>query len=393
VESAMTGASAFTASVSNPSSTSPVASVSLTATPTAGSYSLNVTSPGVYASAMGADGLTRISNPDSGSISDASIFTLTVGADHYTIRPGGNKLSDLERALNASGAVDATLVNIGSAGSPDYRLSLEGTKLGNLPIQLTTVDGANPDRTLLTPQTPPGAAAQYQLNGQPATPIQSETSTVTISPGVSVKLLGTGTATVTVSPSTGALSSALAGLANAYNTAMADINKNRGQTGGALAGQSLLMDLSAVLKNMVGYTAGSSAVSSLTSLGFSFDQKGVLSFNGSVFSSAVSNRNAQLESFLGSSKTGGFLKAASDALDGMLNSTSGVLTQDLKSFTAQIAHKLTAIADEQNKINKLQMNLNRQMAAADAAIASLEQQYNQMNYYYQAMQMQALQNG
>jgi flagellar hook-associated protein 2 len=390
VESAITGTSAFSASVSNTgssaSSSSPVASVSLTGTPSAGTYSIDVTGTGAYANSMSDDGLTTVADPTSGNISDASNYTLTVGAATYTITPSGNTLSDLADALNASGDVQATLVNIGGSSSPDYRLSLEGTELGDLPIQLTTIDGSNPGQTLMTAQSPPGAPAEYQVNGEPDLPIQSSTSTVTISPGVSVSLLDSGTATVTVSPSTEALSSAFSNLATAYNNAMSDINKNHGQSGGALAGDSLLLTLTDALQSIAGYTTGNSGISSLASLGFSFDSSGVLSFDSSAFASATSGQTAQLLSFLGSSSTGGFLEAASNALAGIEDPTDGVLTQDLSSLSSQITTENTSISDEQDKVNTLQTNLTQQMATADAAIATMEQQLVSLQGYFQAMQ-------
>jgi flagellar hook-associated protein 2 len=389
VESAITGTSAYSASVSDDT----VASVSLTGTPSAGTYSLDVTSQGAYATSMSDDGLTTVSDPSSGNVSDATSYTLTVGTEAYTITPSGSSLSDLADALNASGDVQATLVNIGGSSSPDYRLSLEGTELGDLPIQLTGVDGSNPGQTLMTAQSPAGAPAEYQVNGEPATPIQSGTSMVTISPGVSVSLLGTGTTAVTVSPSTTALSSALSNLATVYNTAMSDITKNRGQNGGALAGDSVLITLTDALQNVAGYTDGTSGISSLTALGFSFNTTGELSFDSSAFAIATSGQTSQLLTFLGSSSTEGFLEAATNALNAIEDTTNGVLPQDLNSLSTQITAQNTAISDQEDKINTLQTNLTQQMATADAAVATMEQQLISLQGYFQAMQTETQENG
>jgi len=299
-------------------------------------------------------------------------------------------LSELADALSVSGQVQATLVNIGGPGSPDYRLSLEGTQLGDLPIQLTANDGTEVGQTLLTAETPPGSPAEYQVNGQPATPIQTSTPTVTIAPGVSVTLLGAGTATVSVNASTAALSNAFSQLASAYNAAMSDINQNRGQSGGALAGDSLLMTLQDTLQSIAGYSTGNSGLSSLTSLGFSFDESGVLSFDPSAFATATSGQITQLENFLGSSTTGGFLQAATNALTGIEDPTDGILPQDLSSLSDQITAKNQAISDQQDQVNQLQTNLTQQMATADASIASMEQQLESLQGYFQALQTEEL---
>jgi len=386
VESALTGTSAYQGTVSS----STVASVALSGTPMPGSYSVHVTSMGAYATSTSNDGLTTVSDPNSGNISDATSYTLTVGNNSYTITPSGNTLEDLADALSVSGQVQATLVNIGAPSSPNYRLSLEGTQLGDLPIQLTANDGTGKGQPLLTAETPPGSAAEYQVNGQPATPIQTSTPTVTIAPGVSVTLLAAGTATVSVNASTAALSNAFSQLASAYNNAMSDINQNRGQSGGALAGDSLVMTLEDTLQRIAGYSTGNSGLSSLTSLGFSFDESGVLSFNPSAFATATSGQMTQLENFLGSSTTGGFLQAATNALTGIEDPTDGILPQDLNSLSNQITAKNQAMSDKQDQVNQLQTNLTQQMAMADASIAGMEQQLQSLQGYFQALQTEEL---
>lgn len=388
VESAISGTSAFSASSSNSS----IATATLSGTPMAGSYSVTVTSTGAYATATSDDGLAQVSDPDSGNISDASQYTLSIGNSTYSIVPSGNTLTDLADALNMSGRVEATLVNIGSSSSPDYRLSLEGTQLGNLPIQLTAVNGSHPGQSLMTAESPPGAPAEYQVNGQPSTPIPSNSAKVTISPGVSVTLAGEGSTTITVSQSTAALSNALSNLASAYNTAMSDLNKNRGQNGGALAGDSLVATLSSTLRNIAGYSDGNGAISSLTSLGFSFDSNGVLSFDSTAFATAVNGNTADLDNFLGSSSGGGFLQMATDTLNGIMDPTNGLLTQDVNALSDEINATNNQISDDEDKINTLQMNLTEQMSAADAAIATLEQQQQYMQTYFEDIQTTSLSN-
>jgi flagellar hook-associated protein 2 len=381
IESAISGAAAYTVSVG----TTAVASAAIAAGAMPGTYSLNVIGTGRFATSMSSDGLPAVTDPGETSISDAGSYTLSVGTKSYTITPKGSTLSDLTQALNTSGYVQATLVNIGGSDTPNYRLSLQGTLLGDLPIQLTAIDGSNPGQTLLTAQTPPGAAAEYQVNGQPAAHIFSNTASVSIAPGLSVTLLSTGVTTVTVSPSTNALVKALGQFATAYNAAMADVNKNRGNGGGALAGQSLVLTLAQALRGITGYSTGNGGLSSLTSLGFSFDQSGVLSFDLSAFTNATSGQSGQLASFLGSSTTGGFLKAAADALEGVEDSSSGVLTQQLSSLASQITAKNDAIGAQQDRITRLQTSLNQQMSAADSAIAAMEQQLQSLQGYFQAM--------
>ncbi len=147
-----------------------------------------------------------------------------------------------------------------SPSAPDYRLSIQSTALGGVAIQLN--DGT---QNLLTTLST-GTVAQYQVNGQPSTPISSDSRNVTISPGVTVNLLQAGTSTVTVSASNSDVATALTSLVSAYNTAADDLAQNRGQAGGALTGDNLISTLSQQLRDLMGYTGGSGAVQNITDL-------------------------------------------------------------------------------------------------------------------------------
>src|SRR5580698_9169709 len=158
-----------------------------------GTYLLNVITAGSPTTTVSNSTLPTVADPSSSSISSSSSFTLTVGTSTFTIKPAQNTLNALTEAINASGSgVNATLINLGSPSAPDYRLSLQSTGLGNINIQLN--DGTND----LLSTTTPGVSAQYQVNGQPSTPISSNSDTVTLAPGLTADLLAPGQTTVTV---------------------------------------------------------------------------------------------------------------------------------------------------------------------------------------------------
>ena len=347
------------------------------------------------------DGLPTVADPTKSSISTADTYTLTVGDASYTITPQSNTLSALAAAINGtSGAgVQATLVNFGSSSSPSYRLSLQGTQLGDLPIQLsaagTDSDGNATEQDLLSTAAV-GAQATYRINGDPAPTedaLTSSSPTITISPGVSATLLTAGTTTITIGQNTNAVSQALAKFVTAYNAVTAEINTNRGQGTGALQGQSILSTISQTLEQISGYSTGNSGISSLTSLGLAFDQNGVLSFDSSKFATATGGNLAQLSSFLGSTTSGGFLQTANNALTGLTDSTSGVITSATSSLQNEIKTDNQTVSDDQNRINTIQDSLNTQMAAADAAIAAMEQQYTYLSEMFSQMQTDAQTNG
>lgn len=384
IQSAL-GLSSYTSSSSDNS----VATVALSGSPSVSSVTVTVSDIGAYATAMSADSLPKVTDPATANISDATTYTLSIGTSgSYTIVPSSKTLSALADAINQSGQAQASIVNIGPPSSPDYRLYVQADELGDTPVQLTAQNGSSPNQTLLTAQTT-GKPATYQVNGQPSTPISTTNRAITVEPGVTVTLQGEGTSTISVDRSTAAVGSALSQLANAYNAAVSDLNKNHGSSGGALTGQSIVLTLSTALRNLVGYSSGSSGISTLTDLGFSLDQNGVLSFDSSAFAQATGNNLTQLTDFLGSTDGSGFLKTANDALTSLDDPINGVITDSINTLSDEITQKNSDISDEQDKINTMQTNLENQMAAADASISSMEQQQIYLQGLFSAMQTQA----
>jgi flagellar hook-associated protein 2 len=359
------GSSALAVTTSNNS----VLQANLTGSAFPGTYSIHVLDPGSNSNALSGANPTAVADPSSQSISQSTNFTLTVGTATYTIQPGTQSLNALAQSINASGApVQATIVNLGSPSQPDYRLAIQSTNLGNVPLQLN--DGTSD----LLAATTTGSNALYTVNGQPSGGISSNSRTVTIAPGLNVTLQAVGTTDVTVAQSTTAISSALAGFAHAYNAVVAEIDNNRGQTGGPLSGDSSLIGMQESLRRLVNFTGTSGGITSLTQLGLEFTQQGILTFDPSKLNGLSQADVGQALSFLGDPLSGGFLKAANDNLNGLVDPIGGLVTGELQSLEKQSQQEAKAIADAQDRVNLLQTNLTAQMAAADALIATLQQQ-------------------
>src|SRR5581483_6560272 len=117
-----------------------------------------------------ADGLTTVSDPSVSNIDSATSYTLTVNGQNYSISNPSGTLNGLAQAINSSSAnLQASIINIGSSSSPDYRLSVQSLNYAPDSIQLN--DGTN--NLLNTLST--GTNVTYQVNGQPNTPISSNT--------------------------------------------------------------------------------------------------------------------------------------------------------------------------------------------------------------------------
>jgi flagellar hook-associated protein 2 len=335
----------------------------------AGSYAIHIVSAGAPSSALSLGTLPAVQNPSTQSITSSGTLTLTVGGTPVTITPTDQTLSGLADAINSSGAnVTATIVNLGSPAAPDYKLSLQSTKLSDIAIQLN--DGAQDLLgTLAT-----GSQAQYQVNGQPGTPISSDSRTVTIAPGLTVDLLQAGDSNVVVSNSGSAQSNALSSFVAAYNAAVDELGANRGQGGGPLVGDPLIFTLAQSLRNISGFSGGTGSVQNLTDLGITFDKTGHLSFDQSVFESVSAAHPSDVSAFLGSASTVGFLKAATDAVNTLEDPVTGIIQTTMASAQTAFNNQNQKIADEQARIDSLTTSLTAKMSAADALIANLEQQ-------------------
>jgi len=356
------------------------ATATVTSGATAGTYLLQISNLGSPSDALSVapssgNTLTTVTNPATQNISAGTSYTLTVtnGSDNpvtTNISYSGGNLEGLAQAIDESNAgVEATVVNVGTNSAPDYRLSLVSDNLGPVTMQLN--DGT---QDLLAPSGPAGVPAKYSIQGQT---VYSDSDTVTLAPGLNVQLTSTNSspATVTVAADPTNVGTALSNFVSAYNTAIGELNNNRGQTDVALAGQSIVYQLTNALQNLATYVTGSGNISSMQALGVKFqDTTGQLSFDQSAFDSATSGQTDALAQFLGSPTGGGFLTTATNALNDILAPTTGVLTQASSNLQSQIGNVNSQIAEKEAAVTLLQNNLTQQMAAADTMIYSLQQQ-------------------
>jgi flagellar hook-associated protein 2 len=354
-----------------------VASVSVGQGAVEGSYSLLVSDAGAYSTM-----LTDTWNDPGGA---PHTFKLSIGAgESYDITPTDNSASAVAAAINSahSDEVHATVVNVGSTAVPDYRLSLQSAKLTSDLLDLS--DGAT---SLQSVQTA-GKPVQYEVNGSGKT-VSSDTRALDLADGVSVNILASADdpVQITVTRSNSSLANTMTGFVSAYNAAVSELRAQHGQTGGALQGQSIVTQLSQVLSNIATYS-GSGKINGLSALGVSLGSDGVMTFDSSVLLSADPTEFTDISKFFGSTTGGGILKNATDALASILDTDTGVLPISQSSVDGQITSIDSSIADKQTMVDALQTRLESQMAAADALVASMQQQATYMSNMFQAMQNQ-----
>lgn len=358
------GADSFTGTVSNPSQ----ASVAVGSDAATGTFSLEIDSLGSTTETVSTAGQT-VTDPTTGNISTASSFTLSINGTDTTITPAGNSLDDLAEAINAAGLnVSANIVSVGSAASPDYRLSVQSAGLAGDAIQLT--DSTN---TQYLTTYAPGSPAKYAVDG--LSQVSSDSSTINISPGVTVNLLAqtqtNAPVTITVQQTTTAAVTALSNFVTAYNQTVTDLDAQHGINAGALSGSSILQYAQGVMESLSLYTDGNG--NGLNTVGLDLDAAGELSFNSTEFQAEMGANVQDLAQFLGDS-TQGFIGAATNAISGLTDFDSGILTGEENTLNSDISKLTTNMTNQVATINTNQQNLFQQLAAQDATIYTLSQQ-------------------
>lgn len=370
---------AVTASSSDPTAVS----VSASSSALPGTYTVQVNQVGSSTTTISGAGTPAITDPTTQNISPAASFTLNINGTNTTITPSGNSLDALANAINGAGLnVQATVVNVGSNSSPDYRLSVSSTRLAADTIQLN--DGSN---NLLS-NLSTGAPTTYQVNGL-STVLQTNSPQITLAPGVTANLLqATNTlsnpfVTITVAQDSGSLSNSLSSFVSAYNAGVDAINAQHGQNAGALAGDGTILQLGQALTSISEYSGGSNGFTTLADLGLTLDATtGHLSFDPTVLSSASAST---VQAFLGSVSSGGFLQAANSTMTSLTDPTSGVIQDSLNSLQNSITNENNQIAEQQNLINTFQTSLTQQLSAADATLSVLQSQLTYMTNLFATM--------
>jgi flagellar hook-associated protein 2 len=232
-----------------------------------------------------------------------------------------------------------------------------------------------------------GSLAQYQVNGQPSTPISSNTDTITLAPGLTANLLGTGDTTVNVAADSSAASSAISSFVTAYNAVANELDNNHGVTGGALTGQSIVLSLRQSLQDLTGFSGGSGSATNLADLGLTFNSTGQLSFDQTQFSNLESSDPSDVATFLGSAASGsGFLNSATNILNSLVAPTTGVFASAENTVQNQITSDNQQITTAQSQVEAVQKQMTAQMAAADSLISSLQAQSTYFTNYFAAEQ-------
>jgi flagellar hook-associated protein 2 len=301
-------------------------------------------------------------------------------------------LAEFVDAFNsASTKATASVINVGTAGSPSYAISIisnnQGTDKGQISVTVgdeikNAGDGAFNASTLSQ-----ATDATFTISGVSGTITKSSNSIADVIPGITLQLQNTGSATISVNDDVSSTSSTLQEFVNAYNDVLKFVTENdlvsREEEGqnvknvfGPLASTSLDENLITSLRQaLTGASISNSGVSILADLGVTTERDGTLKFDSSVLATAIANDPEavrQISANLGESL---------GSVDGTLaqfTRFNGLIDVASNANTEQITRLNDQIGRIEDSLSAKEQSLLNQFARLESLIGQLNSQQNSL---------------
>lgn len=349
------------------SSNSLVVTVGAASATSSASYTINsVTS---IASAASERTLAHYADSAATPVGTTGDFRLTVGTQDYDFSLGNNTLVGLRDKINSLGAgVTATILTT----SDGNYLSISSNTNGEKTLALKN-DPAGTNTDLLT-ATNQGSDLVFHLNGIQVR--QSSNLVNSVVPGLTftVQQATNDPVELSLKSNQSALSSSLQDFVNGFNALRGQVNSQTGSGAGLLTGSSVIVQLSAKLREISSHRATDGSIRGLADLGITFDSSGQASFDSSVLNNLSEQQLDDAFTFLGdeSAGLGKFakdLKQFSDPISGVIK----LEQQGLDRIDQALQKQIDALND---RLDVMQKGLAQKLQQADTLLASLESQQN-----------------
>jgi flagellar hook-associated protein 2 len=297
-------------------------------------------------------------------------------------------LDDLKRSINdiAGTKVNATIVQVASG---DYRLFLNSVGTGSNQNITITDNSGNLSGTQLTSgltalQT--GVDATFEFNGQAITRSSNEITDLVTGYDITLKELGS--SNVKVEQNRDAILEKIDSFVEKYNDAMSELgrltaNSTNADERGIFAGNSTIRSMQLNIRNAMDTIGG--GVGNIYEYGFDIDKSGKMTFDRSVFNTALDANATNVETFF----TGGNFdngNGTTTAVSGIFNELStqvGSYTnydQILDQFKNSLTQRNSELEDRRataiERLDNKYATLQKQWAAYDAMIARLNSSAN-----------------
>lgn len=368
------------AAAANSSYALTVSSVANTAT---GSFNHSYTSATDYVSTAGSGNVTVTV----GTGSDQVVITAAVTANVTT-------LSDLVSAINGDpnngGRVQVSAVNIGTDGSPDYRLvfgtSNSGTAKGSLSL---AADGAITE--LATNTVEQATDAVFSISGISGSITRASNSISDVMSGLTFQLYKTGTANITVSTDAETSAASMDEIVTAFNDIVDYVNENDtierveedsevDNVYGTLAKTRVDNDFLASFREALFEATSTSgtAVTAMSELGFSTNRDGTITFDADDFKAAVAGDP------LGASEVITDFADSTAGISGMIyeyTKLGGFIDIAQDSNNSEIENLQDAVDQLDRRCDSLRTSLEKTFANLESTVAELQSKQQELNSY------------
>jgi flagellar hook-associated protein 2 len=359
-----------------------------------GSTTVTVNSLATQSIALSSNG---VASADSTVASSSGNFSFQVGSGAVqTIAVNSSTtLSGLATAINGLGAgVTASVVNVGTGSSPDFRLRIASNATGNDNALQIQTDGTN----LGVGITQAATNASLTVSGFP-TAITRDSNTISdVIPGVTLNLTHTGgPVTVSVATDTDAVTTNVQAFVNAFNDLVSYVNSqstvtqqnssstsssnssstDNSVTAGPLAFDSTVRSVLDQLHGVVSSAIGGSpsgGLAVLSQIGITTQEDGTLAFNSGQLQSALTqDPNSVTTLFAGNGASGGVADRLHDLLFG-ITQPGGLIATRSSSLSDQIKSLNNQIDTGQQQLDAYQQDLQQTFANLELLVNNLKSQ-------------------
>ena len=280
--------------------------------------------------------------------SGSNAKTINVSVDDAT------SLSDFVQRFNeaAGSTASANIINVGTSGNPEYRVSFSSANTGTERGSITTT-ASNPallaDGALGSIELDQASNSQFKLSGLSEIIERSSNSIEDVVKGLTIELKSKGSITVSVQSDAKSSSTQLAQFVDAFNSLVTFVSSedkitssnengenvvNYGSLSRTRVDDNALANIRSAISNS---SSGDSNVS-LAALGISTNRDGTLSFDEKKFTSAFNQNAAGAE---------GAITALADQLGGV----AGIIQKQV-GYGQSIDQELASNNDTINSINQ-----------------------------------------
>ena len=292
---------------------------------------------------------------------------------------------------NESENAVASVVNVGTASSPDYRVvitgSNQGSEKGEISVSVgSEITGAGSGAWDAN-SVSQAQDATFRIGGVGAgagdTITRSSNTNSDVIPGITFSLHAAGSATISVQDDSDSTAATIQEFVDAYNEVIKFISDNdtvtRDESGeeienifGPLASTSLDENLLSSLRSALSSSSTSGrTVNVLSDLGITTERDGTLKFDQDTFQTAMSQDPEGVRTI---TSTLGETLAATDGTIAQFTRFNGLIDSAYNSNSSEISTAQRRIGEEEDRLSAYEESLIAQFARLEALISQLNSQ-------------------